>query len=156
SLLRARRERPHCREAEQREEVAASHHSITSSARCWSIQGTSRPSALAVLRLSTRSYLAGACTGRSAGAVQDAIDITRRAPPLFEPVNSVGQQAAEFSEVTVRINGRETIASSQRCDLRAMDDQVRIRRHDQATIRLASMSGNDRFKLGSIVNGRRD
>jgi hypothetical protein len=44
-----------------------SHHSITSSARASTLAGTSRPSALAVLRLSTVSYLVGACTGRSAG-----------------------------------------------------------------------------------------
>ncbi len=42
-------------------------HSITSSARASSVGGTSRPSALAVLRLITSSYLVGACTGRSAG-----------------------------------------------------------------------------------------
>jgi hypothetical protein len=56
-------------------------------------------------------------------ALQDAIGIGRRAPKIIEPVKSVGQQAAEFSELTVRIDGRETVASSQRCDLRAMDDQ---------------------------------
>src|SRR5262245_3101965 len=42
-------------------------YSITSSARASSIGGTSRPSALAVLRLMTSSYFVGACTGRSAG-----------------------------------------------------------------------------------------
>src|SRR5215217_4445614 len=42
-------------------------HSITSSARASSVGGISRPSALAVLRLMTSSYLVGACTGRSAG-----------------------------------------------------------------------------------------
>src|SRR5262249_12490114 len=41
-------------------------HSITSSARASSVGGTSRPSALAVFRLITSSYLVGACTGRSA------------------------------------------------------------------------------------------
>ena len=35
-------------------------HSITSSARCWRIQGTSRPSALAVLRLTISWNLVGA------------------------------------------------------------------------------------------------
>src|SRR6516225_1979831 len=44
-----------------------SRHSITSSARAMSVDGTSRPSALAVLRLITSSYLVGVCTGRSAG-----------------------------------------------------------------------------------------
>src|SRR5215469_2182191 len=68
SLLRARRERPRgCRAPEQRDELAALHHSITSSARARSVAGTSRPSALAVLRLITSSYFVGACTGRSAG-----------------------------------------------------------------------------------------
>lgn len=42
-------------------------YSITSSARASSVAGTVRPSALAVLRLITNSYLLGACTGRSAG-----------------------------------------------------------------------------------------
>src|SRR6516164_4974327 len=67
TLLRARRERPcdSCT-AEQRDELAP-FHSITSSARASSVDGTSRPSALAVLRLITRSYLVDACTGSSAG-----------------------------------------------------------------------------------------
>src|SRR5262249_14188131 len=52
--------------AEQCDELAPLH-SITSSARASSIGGTSRPSALAVLRLMTSSYFVGACTGRSAG-----------------------------------------------------------------------------------------
>jgi len=43
-------------------------HSITSSARASTVVGISRPSALAVLRLTTSSYyFVGACTGRSAG-----------------------------------------------------------------------------------------
>jgi len=69
-LLRARRERPSDRAAEQRDERAPFHrcnHSITSSARASTVAGISRPSAFAVLRLITSSYLVGACTGRSAG-----------------------------------------------------------------------------------------
>src|SRR5262245_46112527 len=67
-LLRARRQRPRgCRTAEQRDELTAGAHSITSSARASTEGGSSRPSAFAVLRLITSSYLVGACTGRSAG-----------------------------------------------------------------------------------------
>src|SRR5262245_59903533 len=55
-LLRARRERPCRRAAGQRDERAAPH-SITSSARASSVGGMSRPSAFAVLRLMTSSYL---------------------------------------------------------------------------------------------------
>src|SRR5262249_627611 len=42
-------------------------HSITSSARASKVGGTVRPSAFAVLRLSTKSYLIGVCTGRAVG-----------------------------------------------------------------------------------------
>src|SRR4030095_6952585 len=42
-------------------------YSITSSARASTVRGRSRPSAFAVFRLITSSYLVGACTGRSAG-----------------------------------------------------------------------------------------
>jgi hypothetical protein len=43
------------------------NHSITSSARASSVGGTSMPSALAVFKLMTNSYLVGVCTGKSAG-----------------------------------------------------------------------------------------
>src|SRR5262249_27702139 len=66
-LLCARRERPRHRTAEQRDELAALHHSITWSVRASNVVGTSRPSALAVIRLMTRSNLVGCSTGRSAG-----------------------------------------------------------------------------------------
>jgi len=48
-------------------QTSAALHSITSSARASSVGGTSMPSALAVLRLITSSYLVGDWTGRSAG-----------------------------------------------------------------------------------------
>jgi hypothetical protein len=54
------------RAAEKRDELAA-FHSMTSSARLRSVGGTSRPSALAALRLMARSIFVGCCTGRSAG-----------------------------------------------------------------------------------------
>src|SRR5262249_45309194 len=67
-LLRARRERPRGRPpAEQRDEFAASHHSITSAAMASSPGGKLRPNALAVLRLITSSNLVDCMTGRSAG-----------------------------------------------------------------------------------------
>src|SRR5262249_28426970 len=64
-LLRACCERPCRRPANERDELAPLH-SITSSARPSSVAGTSRPSALAVFKLITSSYLVGACTGRPA------------------------------------------------------------------------------------------
>src|SRR5262245_23214327 len=66
-LLRARRERPRRRRAAEQRDEFASPHSITSSARASSDGGTVRPSALAVVRLMTRSNLIGCSTGMSPG-----------------------------------------------------------------------------------------
>ena len=60
--------------------VEAQTYSMTSSARCWSCKGTSRPSAFAVLRLMTSSYLVGYCTGRSAGLAPRSMRSTYPAP----------------------------------------------------------------------------
>src|SRR5262249_6272913 len=65
-FLRARRERPRRRAAEQCDEVAASH-SITSSAMASSVIGKLRPSALAVLRLIANSTFTACWTGSPAG-----------------------------------------------------------------------------------------
>src|SRR5262245_18805859 len=55
------------RTAEQRDELATSHHSITSSAATMSLSGTVKLRALAVLRLITNSNLVGCTTGKSVG-----------------------------------------------------------------------------------------
>src|SRR5262245_40951227 len=64
--LRARRQRPRGRAAQQRDELAA-FQSITLSARTRIDSGTVRPSAFAVLRLMTSSNFVGCSTGRLAG-----------------------------------------------------------------------------------------
>ena len=66
-LLRPRRERPRRRRAAEQRDELAPLHSITSSARASRVGGTSRPSALAVLRLITSSNLVGCSIGKSAG-----------------------------------------------------------------------------------------
>jgi len=102
-LLRARRDRPRRRAAEERDELAAADpwcpgrgaarsearrcardtrdevapaHSITSSARASKVGGTSTPSALAVFWLIARYNVVGAWNGRSAGAVPRKIRST--------------------------------------------------------------------------------
>src|SRR5262249_37610251 len=65
SLLRVRRERPRGRRAAEQRDELAPLHSITSSAVCRNGSGMVRPSAFAVLRLMTSSYLVGCWTGRS-------------------------------------------------------------------------------------------
>src|SRR5262245_61454383 len=66
-LLRPRRQRPRRAAAEQRDDFAPPHHSITSSARSTRPVGTSWPIALAVRRLMTSSKTVGCSTGMSAG-----------------------------------------------------------------------------------------
>src|SRR5215468_9618475 len=64
--------------AEQRDELAP-FHSITSSARASRVAGISRLSALAVVRLMTRSNLVGCSTGMSAGLAPRRILSTKSA-----------------------------------------------------------------------------
>src|SRR5215470_14208600 len=66
-LLCPRRQRPRRGTAEQCDELAAPHYSITSSARASTVAGISRLSALAVLRLITSANLVACMTGRSDG-----------------------------------------------------------------------------------------
>jgi hypothetical protein len=78
SLLCACTNRPRGRAAEQRDELAA-FHSITSLARASSFSGIVRPSALAVVRLMTRSNSVGCSTGMSPGLAPRSILSTRSA-----------------------------------------------------------------------------
>ena len=89
-------------------------------------------------------------------ALEDAIDVTCRAPKTIEQVISVGQQSAAFSEEVERIDGRNTVSSSKRYDVRAMDVYEGIRHHQKAAIRLAGMCSNDGFELGRVANRRCD
>src|SRR5262245_40683511 len=66
-LLRAHSERPADRSAADERDELAALHSITSSARASRDAGTSRPSALAVLRLMISCIFVACWTGRSAG-----------------------------------------------------------------------------------------
>src|SRR5271169_4111270 len=56
-----------CRAHAPEQQVSATYYSITSSARARIDGGTVKPSALAVLRLTTSSKVVGCWTGRSAG-----------------------------------------------------------------------------------------
>jgi hypothetical protein len=73
--LCARRERPHRRAAEQRDERAP-RHSITSSASASSRSGTSMPSAFAVLRLITNSNFVDICSPGNPSFFRDLIKRT--------------------------------------------------------------------------------
>src|SRR5262249_40948301 len=66
-LLGIRRERPRSRAAEQSGELAATNHSMTSSAKASNLAGTSISRALAVFMLTTSSNFVGSSSGNSLG-----------------------------------------------------------------------------------------
>src|SRR5262245_15689265 len=80
ALLHPRRERPRGRAAEQRDELAAPDHSITSSARSRIAVGNVIPKPFAVFRLMTSSNFVGNSAGTSAGLAPRSTLATRAAP----------------------------------------------------------------------------
>src|SRR5262249_6523244 len=104
SLLRAGRERPRRRTAEQRDELAALH-SITSSARASSEGGTVRPSILAVSALMTKLEVARLRHRQLRGsrALEDAPGIDSALTNPILQVASVAHQPAGFDIVPLRI-----------------------------------------------------
>ena len=115
-LLRPRRERPRRRRAAEQRDELAPLHSITSSARASSVGGTSRPSALAVLRLIDQLVL-GRRLHRQVGrllALEDAIDVAGRAPVLVDQVGPIGDQAAGCDEVAEGIDRGQPVPGRER------------------------------------------
>src|SRR6516162_1368300 len=84
-----------------------SSYSITSSARASTEVGRSRPSAFAVLRLTTNSYFVGTCTGRSAAF--SPLRITSGEAVLVNPITSVSDQATSGREVALRVYRRQLV-----------------------------------------------
>jgi hypothetical protein len=118
-------------------------YSLTSSARASSGGGTVRPSAFAVLRLTIRSYLVGACTDMSAG-----FDIAGR-PPIL--VDAIGDQTAVDNEDTVEVDRRQFMSGRKSDDQLAMNKRRRARRHDQTAIRGACEGRDCALDFGRVV-----
>ena len=152
-LLRPRRKRPRRRRAEERDELAPPH-SITSSARASRIGGTSMPSAFAVLRLMTSSYLVGACTGRSAGfsPLRMRVYVAGRSPVLVDKIGPIGDQAASSDVVALGVNRWQLVPGRERDDQIAMNRRQRTRRYDQAAIRLARVGHDGALDLGRVTH----
>src|SRR5262249_40137918 len=111
-----------------------SHHSITSSARASSVGGTSRPRALAVVRLMTRSNLVGCSTGMSAGLAPRKILLNVAAPknPIVGSLADCCARAASGHDAAATpsslMNARRFITRSPR--RRAVG--LTVARRDQA------------------------
>ena len=92
------------------------YHSITSSARASSDGGTSRPSALAVLRLIDQLVL-GRRLHRQVGrllALEDAVDIAGRAADTGRRDRPIGDQAAGGDEVAFGVDRGQLVPGRQR------------------------------------------
>jgi hypothetical protein len=114
-------------------QAAASLHSITSSARASTVGGMVRPSAFAVLRLTIRSYLVGACSGRSsrfaAAGIRAACDAPQHEANVLAPFRQTrpGRQTVWPSEpkgcdailITAALAGRARRPRAARPESRA-------------------------------------
>src|SRR5215217_3870027 len=99
---------------ENQDELAAPH-SITSSARASTLGGTSRPSALAVLRLIASSYFVGVCTGRFDGGSPLRMRSTYPAARRYCSTVSgpIRNQAAFGHEKSIRIYCGQPVSRRQ-------------------------------------------
>ena len=112
-------------------------HSITSSARASSVGGTSRPSALAVLRLMTSSNLVG-CLYRKVGrflALEDAVRRTCRPVGTDRRCHSIAIRPPPCNKITERINRRQPITSYECDDEITVSGGKCVRQHNQTTVR---------------------
>ena len=114
-------------------------YSMISSTRASSEDGRVRPSAFAVFRLMTVSYLVGACTGRSAGFSPLKIRSLSQ-PAAFRCASN--QLSPKTDQTTVSHEGAPGIGCRQSMSGCARDDEIaiivnqRARHRDQPAIRI--------------------
>ena len=88
--------------------------------------GTASPSALAVLRLISEIIL-GRRLHRQVGgllALEDAIDVSRRAPVLVDEIEPIGDQSAGCDKVPVGVDRGQLVPGRQRNDQIAMNRPI--------------------------------
>src|SRR3974390_111148 len=111
-------------------------YSIISSARACIAGGTARPSALAVLRLITSSYL-----------VEDAVNIIWCLAKLLGKIGAISDQAACFRKIAIVINRWDAVAGRERNDRFTICRAECGRHHDEATTRTACLCGDNAFDV---------
>src|SRR5262245_35547923 len=101
-----------------------------------SVDGTSSPSALAVLRLITVSCLVANCTGRSAAfsPLENTVNVPSCPPIFVEEIRTIGRQAASGDEEGLVVDCGKLVPGSK-CDNQIANRcRVRGRGHDQASV----------------------
>jgi hypothetical protein len=107
-------------------------YSITSSARASSMGGTSRLSALAVLRLMTNSTLVDCSTGSSAGfSPLNAGSINAPTARCVAHAGSVAHQATSPRELRSGVDRRNGVTGRKAGDVFALVTKGRIRPNEQ-------------------------
>src|SRR5262249_3485824 len=137
-LLRARRERPGCRAAEQRDELAAPNHSITWAASESRLSEISMPSALAVLKIDDKLEFGRLFNRQIAGigALENSVDVTCGAAKQITVAWSITDQAACLGKFTIGIHRRQSISRGQIQDLASLTVDDRIGNNDEGLHRL--------------------
>src|SRR5262249_32080104 len=128
-----------------------SRYSITSSAAFNKPSGTLRPSALAVWRLITSTYLFGACTGKSPGFSPLKMRSTYSAAwrCLFDHISAVGDEA---SGSTIPIDRGQFVPGRQCGDQIAVNKGSRSGRYDHAAVWGLCESLNGRFNFACVAH----
>src|SRR5262245_57116866 len=87
-----------------------------------------RPSAFAVVRLMTRSYLVGCSTGMSAGFAPRRILSTKSAARRYRSrkVRSIGHHPSRFDELANVVHRRQPHAQCQRIDANPVSGYERV------------------------------
>src|SRR5262249_51862083 len=129
-------------------------YSITSSASCCKCRGTLRPSAFAVLRLITSSYLVGACTGRSAGFAPLRRRSIYSAALVYWSItsNPIGHQTTTRRKVTILIDRRHSVACCQLDSQLPMSYQKDVRQIDEAAVRVTGDCYNCTLNLRNVTH----
>src|SRR6516164_4245866 len=132
-LLGATCEWPCRHPPDERCNETAPPHSMTSSARARIAGGTVRPSALAVLRLTTSSNVVGCWTGRSAGLAPLRIfsDVDADLAMDRRKAGAIADQTASLGVYAPRINRRNRLAYGQCYQLLVMAFEKGISLDDQ-------------------------
>src|SRR5215472_13489673 len=128
-------------------------YSITSSAPASSDCGTVSPSAFAVLRLMTSSYLVGAWTGNSAGfsplRTRSTYAAARRNSSIWSDPYEIRPPAA--TKKAFPVDGRQPISSRKLDDQIAMNDRRSVRCNDQSATRRSREGGDGALDLCGVA-----
>src|SRR5215472_4687763 len=157
ALMRARRDRP-CGAAEQRDELAARYHSITSSARGEQAIGHCEAKRLGGLEVD-RQLVLGRRLYRKVGrplAFENAIDVTSGLPVGINRVWPITDQATGGDERAPWVGSRQSMSGCKRDDQIAIIINQGACHHDQPAIGSACKFSNGALNVFAILPTERD